>query len=219
MKDRFRPALRARVWGWVAIVLGLVPGTVLFLYMAEGGGPSLVLALGVPFVALSVVGMWLLQAGGRLARGRAARADPARLPGRLGRPGRRVLGLMALMILFAFFTTPMCACGLPPEHAYEAAVKSDLRRLETAQLIYYGEHYHYATAQSDLEDFTWSEGVSIVMRAEELGFTARGTHVGFPDPDASCVIYVSFEEAIEPFRTLTGLEAPEQGQPFCDPDY
>lgn len=219
MSDPPRPDPGVRAWGWVAIVFGLVPGTFLLVDIAEGStGPSRMLDLGIPFVVLTTIGMLLVGVGGHLARVRGRGDEPIRLAKSFRRPGRLVFSLTALLVLFSGLFTPMCACG-PRERAYEAAVRSDLRNLMSEQEIYYSEHDRYAASQDDLEYYAWSEGVSIVMRAGPQGFTARGTHVGFPDPDGSCVIYVGLEEEIEPFRTLTGLEPPEKGLPFCDPDY
>ena len=73
------------------------------------------------------------------------------------------------------------------EKAYLAVMKADLKNLATEQAPYAMDNYEFATSASDLP-FTTSEGITLELVGEKLGFTARTTHVGLPN--ARCAIFM-----------------------------
>lgn len=90
---------------------------------------------------------------------------------------------VAIMVVFPFST---CACTTK-EKAYQAAMKSDLRNLVSAQEAYFGDHGAYATAL----DSTWfqtSAGVTVTLaEVTQTGWRAVARHQGTPK---RCAIFV-----------------------------
>jgi hypothetical protein len=93
--------------------------------------------------------------------------------------------ILAVLILLAVLVGNMCACSTTSDAA-RAAVKSDLRRLASAQEVFRADEDRYALLASDL-GFEPSLAVSIVMEgATATGWSARGDH---PDMRWTCAIY------------------------------
>lgn len=79
--------------------------------------------------------------------------------------------------------------GTTMQRAYEAAMKSDLRNLVTAEEAYFADNLAYTAKLEDL-GFTASSGVSIhdlAVAADGNGWSATATH---SEVSVSCSIYV-----------------------------
>jgi len=74
------------------------------------------------------------------------------------------------------FRTPFVRCsGGGRALAYRAAMKSDLKNLESQQEIYFSDHGAYSARVEDLA-FVSSDGVHVTMHATDEGWAARATH-------------------------------------------
>ncbi|MHB1169097.1 MAG: prepilin-type N-terminal cleavage/methylation domain-containing protein [Longimicrobiales bacterium] len=109
-----------------------------------------------------------------------------------------IIGILAAIAIPKF--------GATREKAYEKAMMSDLRNLQSQQELYYAEpkadpadNYTYA-AEEDREamDFVESSGVTVVItRADQSGWAATATHAALP-ADQTCAIFVGEGEAVAP---------------------
>ena len=100
-----------------------------------------------------------------------------------------IIGILAAIAIPKFSQTR--------EKAYYAAAKSDLRNLQSAQEIYYGDgNYTYADGLGVLQ-LSESEGVhvGIASRGSD-GFGATATHNGLPGK--KCSVYVGDAHAVGP---------------------
>lgn len=217
MNDFAAFAARTRRWGYVALGLSAVPGAALATRLAESGTDAYVLNLVVPLVILAVVGAAMVAVGFYLPRALAAGADPAKLPELRAsfsrRPATLVVTLAGASVVFSALTTPLCACTTR-EIAWEGMMKSDLRNLQAEQEIHWHEEGEvYASSLAEL-GYAPGEGVTVELRGGPEGWSARATHARLEG--TSCVIRSG--EGVRPFRTLGGIEPPEQGVPFCQRD-
>jgi hypothetical protein len=90
--------------------------------------------------------------------------------------------------------------------AYQAAMRSDLRNLVTAQEVHYADHATYTTSFAAL-NYTASTGVTVqILEATATGWSGTATHERAPG--ARCGIYVG--TARRPFA-----EVEEEGVPAC----
>lgn len=92
-----------------------------------------------------------------------------------------IIGILAAIAIPKFSQTR--------EKAYYAAAKSDLRNLQSAQEIYYGDgQYTYAATLAQLQ-LTQSEGVHVAINNRGAdGFGATATHNGLPGKQ--CGVFV-----------------------------
>lgn len=120
---------------------------------------------------------------------------------------RSALCAVGLLVLAVVMTPPICSGGR--EHAYAAAIKSDLKNLASQEEIYYAEHHAYTSSFPDLE-FVHSDGVSIVLYASPTGWMAWATHVAL-EPSQGCVL--SYGDA--PALPLAEVRSQVPGQMVC----
>jgi len=133
---------------------------------------------------------------------------PASSPTRLAHGRSSVVG--ALFLLFVVVITPKFACGCGTKgKAYQAAVKSDLRNLVTAEEAYFADHKTFALrAQLDKDSlFYASSGDTIVVvAADARGWSATGTHWNLVD--ITCGIWVGTKPA-------DGMHGARESEPVC----
>jgi hypothetical protein len=92
-----------------------------------------------------------------------------------------------------------------------APVKSDLRRLVSAEEVYHAKNKSYASDVSALPGFKPSAGVTVSITTATAGWAASGTSGAAAGK--SCVIFVG---QVAPPKTQTqGLTGPE-AVPVCD---
>lgn len=109
--------------------------------------------------------------------------------------GRTLLGGVALAIGIQPLLPPVsCGCFQPllrrcdRTPPYAAAMRSDLKNLASQQEIYYSDVFRYSDDPAVLA-FTHSDGVEMVIRAEDDGWVARATHVALGDEKACAMYY------------------------------
>jgi len=88
------------------------------------------------------------------------------------------------------------------DKAYIAVMKADLHNLATEQARYAIDNYEYSNSAPDLP-FTISEGITMELLGETLGFTARTTHRALAD--ASCAIFMGRVSSIYSPATVCGV--------------
>jgi len=108
---------------------------------------------------------------------------------------RTVLGSLLLLPAYLYSLPPQsCSCIRPIfvrctyGRPYLAAMKSDLKNLASQQEIYYSDQYRYSSDPAALA-FTASSGVSITIRANEKGWSARATHPALGEQEACAIWY------------------------------
>ena len=73
------------------------------------------------------------------------------------------------------------------DQAFQAAMKSDLRNLATAEEVYYTDNSSYTTSLSALSGYRLSQGVSVTLNeAKTGGFSASASH---PRSSQRCYIF------------------------------
>ena len=87
------------------------------------------------------------------------------------------------------------------EKAYLAVMKADLRNLATDQARYAIDNYRYSTTITDLP-FTLSEGVTMELLGETLGFSARTTHLALVG--TRCAVFMGTVSSIYAPATVAG---------------
>lgn len=86
-----------------------------------------------------------------------------------------VLLVMVIIAILVSVLVPRWASSR--ERAFQAAMKSDLRNLATAEESYYYEYAAYTTALSGLNGFRPSQGVSITVNEATVGgWSATAAH-------------------------------------------
>ena len=122
-----------------------------------------------------------------------------------------LVGTAQLVAVFAAIVVTIMVLGGPidpltsRDRAYEAAVKSDLRNLETAQDAYFADSAAYGASLAEL-DFTASEKVTVQLTlAGDSAWSASGTHTGLTE---RCAIFVG---NIEP-----PIPGAEERYPTCE---
>jgi Tfp pilus assembly protein PilE len=124
----------------------------------------------------------------------------------LGQVGFRLAQAAAVtvgvvMVLGFFVVKSMCGCSTK-EKAYQAAMKSDLRNLMTAQEVYFADHGTFAgSLEAFGENQYWqSTGVSVrIEEATDGGWKATATHSAI---SKRCALFVGdvappVKEAVE----------------------
>ena len=105
-----------------------------------------------------------------------------------------IIGILAAIAIPKF--------GATREKAYEKAMMSDLRNLQSQQELYYSDlanNYTYAADKADLPDFQESAGVTVdVLSGTGTGWNATATHSA---TDVTCGVAVGDS-------TLIGAAAP-----------
>lgn len=86
-----------------------------------------------------------------------------------------VLLVMVIIAILVSVLVPRWASSR--ERAFQAAMKSDLRNLATAEESYYYENAAYTTSLSGLSGFRVSQGVSITVNQATIGgWSASASH-------------------------------------------
>lgn len=212
----------SRTWAWGLIIfsIGLLQGLLGVLFavgMASEGelaaGLVVFVIYGVLVLIPILVGLYFMRAGKSMkAVVTTVGSDIEHLMGAMRSLGKAFLIQIVATILFVLLWVALVAISVPRfgetrDRAYLAAMRSDLRNLQTAQEIYYGdENYTYAGDLRTLQ-FIESEGVTIgVVSYDTAGFGATATHVALPE--ARCSVYVGADHAVGP--------ATEPGVVTCD---
>jgi len=116
-------------------------------------------------------------------------------------------GVIAVLLFFALVGKG-CSCS-PKWKAYQAAARSDLRNLQTAEEAYFEAH---STFTDNAELLNYNTSTSVRMRVVEFsdsGFVAFTTHRG---NDGRCAMY--FGKVA--YRPVVGNTVPQPGEPYCD---
>jgi uncharacterized membrane protein HdeD (DUF308 family) len=119
-----------------------------------------------------------------------------------------VVGAVFFFLVVVMIPKFACGCGTKGK-AYQAAVKSDLRNLVTAEEAYFADHKTFALrAQLDKDSlFYASSGDTIVVVAADAhGWSATGTHWNLGD--VTCGIWVGTKPA-------DGMHNARESQPVC----
>ena len=73
------------------------------------------------------------------------------------------------------------------EKGYISTIKTDLRNLAYAQVLYYGKNNTFAEDTPLLDEYSPSPDVILIMVATPVGWTAKGTHR--ENSDYQCAIF------------------------------
>ena len=114
------------------------------------------------------------------------------------------MALFAILALFASKT----ATGAR-NSAYMAVLRSDLAALARAQEVHHVANETYEKNEKKLE-FQSSPDVTIKIRADEDGWSARGEHRNRPNDQFFCTIYVGDIDAYTPVG--------DEGVVACQPE-
>lgn len=115
-----------------------------------------------------------------------------------------LLVAMMLMALLAAIATKTLTSNAA---AFQAAMKSDLRNLASAEEAYFSLHQAYASSLEDL-DFQTSPRVRVTLRASTHGWSAKTEHEA--RADYACAIYCG--SGVTPYAPAT-----EEGVLACSP--
>jgi type IV pilus assembly protein PilA len=84
------------------------------------------------------------------------------------------------------------------DQAFQAAMKSDLRNLATAEEVYFSDNSSYTTSLSALREYRLSQGVSVTINeATTGGFSASASR---PPSSKRCYIFMG---SVSPIGTAT----------------
>ena len=103
---------------------------------------------------------------------------------------------LVLGVTFVWFFGRACACGsVDRDKAYQAAMRSDLRNLASAQEIYFADSVRYAASLHEL-DFTASDLVTVTLTlTSDSAWSASASH---PGTSAECTIFIGNVEPAVP---------------------
>lgn len=132
---------------------------------------------------------------------RAPAPNPPEAGPRLAFAGSTVIGVLVLLLVAA--SIPKFAGT--KEKPYQAAMKSDLRNLVSAEEAYYADHLHYIGAPESIP-FAPTTGVSLkVTLVDTTGWFAYAYHNASPK---TCVIWIG----AAPSNAVRGAS---EGEPKC----
>lgn len=218
---------RVWLWGVLTLVGGFLTVAVAMLTFLTGGAVGA--AIGVVYGLLALipilVGLHFIRAGSALkAVVATAGEDVAHLLDSLENLGTALLiQIVAAIVWVLLFVLMIGAAVMIPkfsstrEKAYMAALKSDLRNIQSSQEIYYADDpdgdgvFEYAGSLEKLELMP-SRGVTVRVRAYgERGWAATATHAELPK--AGCAV---FSGDVPPPTTVGGAVPTEAGVIVCD---
>lgn len=116
----------------------------------------------------------------------ASRTDRAQKPS--GTAGFTLIELTIVVTTLGILATIAIAnYASARDRAYIATIVSDLKNISYAQELYFTNNYEYAQATPQLDEYSQSPDVILLLVATREGWTAKGTHKA--NSDYQCAVF------------------------------